>query len=271
MRLSRSRCPRVRRIPLSGRVNQSCRSRTGADARGDGAADGIRDGVGGLLEEHVPCSGKVLVSGAGDGTGQVARVGRWGEEVDSAAEDGRLSADGGERGGLVVGPQARQEPDGGVEGSRGDQDISEQRLKCGARVAADLEGQRGAHRLGKQPNGALRRDGGEPAQHVRRGTGQEAGNAALSESAGSRRREDQSVRLHGPISWRPAKVGEGDHPAHRVSSEGEWAGHAKGCQDIGEVFGELLYRVGAVRGRTRPAMTAVVIADDPNPVAPLPG
>ena len=134
-----------------------------------------------------------------------------------------------------------------VEGCRGDQGISEQRLKCGARVVADLEGQRGAHGLGKQANGPLRRDGGEPAQHVRRGTGQEAGNAALSESTGRSGGEDESVRLHGPISRRPAKVGEGDHPAHRVSREGERAGHVEGCQDVGEVFGELLYHVGAER------------------------
>ena len=42
-------------------------------------------------------------------------------------------------------------------------------------------------------------------------------------------------------------------------------------EDVGEVFGELRDRVGVPRGRIRPAMSAVVVADDPDPVAPLPG
>ena len=125
----------------------------GADARGDRAADGVRDGVGGLVKEHVPGHGQVQVCGAGDGGGQVAGVRQWGEEVGSAADDDRLGADGGERGGLVVGPKAGQEPDGGSEGCRGE-GRSEQRGKYGARVVADLEGQGGAHGRGKQANAA---------------------------------------------------------------------------------------------------------------------
>ena len=53
----------------------------GVDPRGDRAADGIRDGVGGLLKEHVASHGKVQVCGTGDGGGEVAGVGRWGEEL----------------------------------------------------------------------------------------------------------------------------------------------------------------------------------------------
>jgi hypothetical protein len=117
----------------------------------------------------------------------------------------------------------------------------------------------------------LRCAGGEPAQHVRGGTGQESGHTALSEPTGRSGDEDEPVRLHGPIGRGQAKVSEGDHPAHRVSREGERAGDVEGCQHVGEVGGELLNHVGALRGRTRPAVAAVVVADDPGPVAPLPG
>jgi hypothetical protein len=83
--------------------------------------------------------------------------------------------------------------------------------------------------------------------------------------------EDDAVRLHGSISRGPAQVGEGDHSAHRVSDKGERAGHVERCQDVGEVGGELLDYVGARRGRIRPAVAAVVIADAPDSIAPLPG
>ena len=181
-----------------------------------------------------------------------------------------LGANRGERGVLVVGPQAWQEPDGGGEGCRGHGRI-EQRRKCGARVVADLEGHGGAHGLGKQANSPLRCASRELAQHVRSGTGQESGHAVLSEPTRRSGDEDDSVRLHGSISRRPAKVGEGDHPAHRVAHEGERAGHVERCQDVGEVGGELLDDVGACRGRIRPAVAAVVIADDPDSIAPPPG
>ena len=83
--------------------------------------------------------------------------------------------------------------------------------------------------------------------------------------------EDDSVRLHGSISRRPAKVGERDHPAHRVAHEGQRAGHVEGCKDVGKVGGELLDDVGAGRGGIRIAVAAVVIADDPDTSTPPPG
>ena len=89
--------------------------RAGADARDDRAADGIGDGVRGLLKEHVSCHGEVHVCGAGNGGGHLERVGRWGEKVDAATEDDRLSSDRAKRGGLVEGPQAGQESGSSVE------------------------------------------------------------------------------------------------------------------------------------------------------------
>ena len=91
------------------------------------------------MREHVPGHREVHVFGAGDGGGQIARMGWWGQDVCSAAEDGRLGANRGERGVLVVGPQAWQEPDGGGEGCRGNGRI-EQRRQGSAGVLADLEG-----------------------------------------------------------------------------------------------------------------------------------
>ena len=105
-----------------------------------------------------------------------------------------LRANGGERGVLVVGPQAWQEPDGGGQGCRGHGRI-EQRRNYGAGVVADLEGHGGAHGLGKQANSPLRRASREPAQHVRSGTGQESGHAALREPTRRSGDEDDSVRL----------------------------------------------------------------------------
>jgi hypothetical protein len=54
-----------------------------------------------------------------------------------------------------------------------------------------------------------------------------------------------------------------------VPYEGEWAFNAKRYEQRGEIVGELLDAVG-VHGRVGGvAMAAMVVADDPNVIAPL--
>jgi hypothetical protein len=109
----------------------------------------------------------------------------------------------------------------------------------------------------------------EPVEDLRRAGGQEPAEASVGEFACSSGDEDKRFRFDGAITGAAGEVGQGCHAAHGVPCEGQWAFNAKRCEQRGEIVGELLDAVG-VHGRVGGvAMAAMVVADDPNVIAPL--
>src|ERR1700734_1462386 len=109
----------------------------------------------------------------------------------------------------------------------------------------------------------------EPVEDLRRGGGQEPAEAPVGEFACSGGDEDKRFRFNGAMTGAAGEVGQGCHAAHRVPCEGEWAFNTKRYEQRGQIVGELFDAV-SVHGRVGGgAMAAMVVAVDPNVIAPL--
>jgi len=81
--------------------------------------------------------------------------------------------------------------------------------------------------------------------------------------------EDKRFRFDGAITGAAGEVGQGCHCRPWSPCGGEWAFNAKRCEQRGEIVGELLDAVSVHGASAGVAVAAMVVADDPNVIAPL--
>src|ERR1700758_2904140 len=195
-----------------------------------------------------------------------------GELVGSTSDDGRGGGDRTKRVVLVVVPQAGKEPDFGQQWGRVNACGGYRGEGTAASRVSGISRQRGPQRAGESPNDLvgdrMRRVLYEPVKDLRPGGGQQPAQAPVGEFARSSGDEDKRCRFNGAMTGAAGEVGQGCHAAHGVPREGEGAFNAKRCEQRGQIVGELLDAVG-VHGRAGGvAMATMVVADDPNVIAP---
>nr|WP_242657218.1 MULTISPECIES: hypothetical protein [Mycobacterium] len=130
-----------------------------------------------------------------------------------------------------------------------------------------------AHRPTEQPHDRVRQPGEavpDRADDVRGAGFEQPADAALGDLPGRGCHQDDVVRLDGAQVGGSAEVRQRRHPAHRVPDERHHSGHVEGHQHLGEILGEAVDVVGVHRRLGGVAVPAVVVADDPDVVPPLP-